>query len=160
MAADMDISTGISEPWYLQHCQICFTCLYTPPGYTSLYMIYKTKSFQSVLKKTGITDDILVAACIEMENGLVDADLGEHLYKKRVPIPGKGKSGGYRTMIGAVIGEKYFFLYMFAKSDRSNINKQEKMALKELAKEFVGFNQEIIDRLVETGDLIIVEQSV
>lgn len=123
-------------------------------------MIYKTKSFQTKFKKAGISDDDLVSACNEMERGLVDADLGDHLYKKRVAIPGKGKSGGYRTMIGAVIGDRYFFLYIFAKSDRSNVNKHEQMALKELAKEFVGFSQATIDSLVEIGQLIIVEQSV
>ena len=74
-------------------------------------MIYKTKSFQSKFKKAGIGDSELITACDEMARGLVDADLGDHLYKKRVAPPGKGKSGGYRTMIGAVVGERYFFFY-------------------------------------------------
>ncbi len=117
-------------------------------------MIYKTKAFEQILKKSNIEDDALIAACKEMDKGLVDADLGDYLYKKRVAMPGQGKSGSYRTMVGAVIEEKYFFLYMFAKSDKSNINKREKLALKELAKEHIGFSQKTLDKLVEDGKLI------
>ena len=43
---------------------------------------------------------------------------------------------------------------MFAKSAKANINAKEKIALKELAKEFLNFNQGELDRLVQTGDLI------
>ncbi len=121
-------------------------------------MIFKTKVFQAKFKKANIKDKDLIDACDEMARGLVDADLGDHLYKKRVAMPGQGKSGSYRTMIGAVIGEKYFFLYMFAKSDKSNINKQETLALKELATEYVGLSKKAINNLVEDGELIKVEQ--
>jgi len=40
-----------------------------------------------------------------MESGLIDADLGGLLYKKRVARPGGGKSGGYRTLLSAQISE-------------------------------------------------------
>lgn len=121
-------------------------------------MIYKTKVFQSIFKKSLIGDEQLKEACREMAKGLFEADLGNHLYKKRVAIPEQGKSGGYRTMVGAVIGNRYFFLYMFAKNDRANISHKEKLALKELAKEFIGFDQATIDHLIETGELIKVEE--
>jgi hypothetical protein len=35
-------------------------------------------------------------AIAEMAAGLIDADLGGSVYKKRVPLPGRGKSGGAR----------------------------------------------------------------
>jgi hypothetical protein len=44
-----------------------------------------------------LPDDALCKAVREMEEGLIDADLGGFLYKKRVARPGGGKSGGYRT---------------------------------------------------------------
>ncbi len=122
-------------------------------------MIYKTKVFQSTFKKANISDEDLIEACKEMGQGLIDADLGDHLYKKRVAMPGQGKNGSYRTMIGAVIGNRYFFLYMFAKSDKANVNKREKLALKELAKEFISFDQATIDNLVNDGELIKVERN-
>lgn len=120
-------------------------------------MIYKTKVFQSIFKKSRIRDEQLLEACHEMDQGLFEAELGNHLYKKRVAIPGQGKSGGYRTMVGAVIGNRYFFLYMFAKSDRANISKREELALKELAKQFIDFDQAMIEHLVNEGELIKVE---
>ena len=65
-----------------------------------------------------------------MENGLVDADLGGFLYKKRVARPGDGKSGGYRTVLSARIGDRYVFLHGFAKKDKANITQDEKKALR------------------------------
>lgn len=52
-------------------------------------MIYKTKAFQAKFKKCSIGDEQLVEACREIEAGLIDGDLGEHLYKKRVAMPAK-----------------------------------------------------------------------
>ena len=46
----------------------------------------------------------------ELESGLVDADLGGHVYKKRVSLSGRGKRGGARTLIALRLGEKAFFL--------------------------------------------------
>lgn len=117
-------------------------------------MIYKTKVFQGLFKKSNLSDDDLKSACNEMALGLIDADLGSNLYKKRVAMPGKGKRASYRTMIGAVIGSNYFFLYMFAKSDRANITKLEKVALQELAKEFIGYDKTALDQLVKSGELL------
>ena len=51
------------------------------------------------MRKSGLSDDALSAAVSEMASGLVDADLGGYLVKKRVPLPGKGKRGGARTIV-------------------------------------------------------------
>ncbi|WP_396586487.1 type II toxin-antitoxin system RelE/ParE family toxin [Bermanella sp. R86510] len=68
----------------------------------------------------------------------------------------KGKRGGYRTVVGAIISDRYFFLYVFAKSAKANISAKEKLALKELAKEFLNFDQYTLNSLVESGELLIV----
>lgn len=120
-------------------------------------MIYKTKEFCSLTKKDRLSDMDLIEACDEIQRGLVDADLGGALYKKRVATEGKGKSGGYRTIIGAVIGEKYFFLYAFAKNKRANITKKEQMALRELAQIFISFSQVELENLIAAQELIKVE---
>lgn len=117
-------------------------------------MIYKTRVFCSLTKKSGLSDDDLIRSCHEMELGLIDANLAGHLFKKRVGYGGKGKRGGYRTIVGAVIGEKYFFLYAFAKNQRGNISAKEQLALKELAREFVNFKQKDLEQLVEAGELM------
>lgn len=77
--------------------------------------IYKTREFVSLTKKESLSDSDLIDACKEMTGGLYDADLGGNVYKKRIATGSKGKSAGYRTIIGATIGDKYFFLYAFAK---------------------------------------------
>lgn len=122
-------------------------------------MIYKTKAFADLTKKEALSDNDIVNACKEMSRGLFDADLGGHVYKKRIASGNKGKSGGYRTIVGAVLGDRYFFLYVFAKSDRANINAKEKLALKELAKEFLAFSQNDLNQLMEDGELIEVKES-
>jgi len=121
-------------------------------------LIYKTKEFVSLTKKESLTDDDLIDACKEMAEGLYDADLGGNVYKKRIAAGtgSRGKSAGYRTIIGANIGDKYFFLYAFAKKAKANINAKEKLALKELAKEFLSFTRVEIEELVEDGELLIV----
>jgi hypothetical protein len=120
-------------------------------------LIYKTKEFCSLIKKDRLSDMDFIEACDEIQRGLVDADLGGALYKKRVATESKGKSGGYRTIIGAVIGEKYFFLYAFAKNKRANITKKEQIALRELAQVFISFSQSELESLMASKELIKVE---
>lgn len=55
---------------------------------------------------------------------------------------------------GAVIGDRYFFLYAFAKNKRANISTKEKVALKELASMFIEFDGKILDQLVANGELL------
>jgi hypothetical protein len=74
-----------------------------------------------------------------MEQGLIDADLGGHVYKKRVGIKGRGKSGGVRTLIAFQLEERAFFMYGFAKNKRDNIEDNELEALKLLAKKLLNY---------------------
>lgn len=55
--------------------------------------IFKTKAFTRWTRKNGLSDDALRQAVAEMENGLIDADLGGGVVKKRVATPGQGKRG-------------------------------------------------------------------
>jgi hypothetical protein len=53
--------------------------------------------------------------------GLIDADLGGGLIKQRIARAGKGRSGGYRTIIAYRRAGRAVFLLGFAKSERDNI---------------------------------------
>lgn len=64
-----------------------------------------------------------------MKSGLIDVDLGGHLYKKRAACFGAGKSGGYRTVLSARVGHRYVFLHGFSKSDKAGITRNEEKAL-------------------------------
>jgi len=49
---------------------------------------------------------------------LARCDLGGGIIKQRVARPGKGKSGGYRTVIAYRARNRAVFLFGFAKSER------------------------------------------
>ena len=68
-----------------------------------------------------------------MVQGLYDAELGGNLVKKRVARTGQGKRGGFRTLVATNKGDKWFFVFGFAKNEQDNISKKEKEALKKLA---------------------------
>jgi hypothetical protein len=98
-------------------------------------------------------DAALCKAVQEMESGLIDADLGGFLYKKRVARPGGGKSGGYRTLLSARIGSRYVFLYGFPKSDKANITQDEKK-LQFAGKVFLELSAEALSKALQSGVLL------
>ena len=75
----------------------------------------KTRVFQRWQKKSGITDAALLVALAEMQAGLIDADLGGGVVKKRVALAGRGKSGGARTLLATNKGSRWIFVYGFEK---------------------------------------------
>jgi hypothetical protein len=119
--------------------------------------IFKNKAFNKWATKEGLDDSSLRNAVDEMEGGLIDADLGGHVVKKRVALTGKGKSGGVRTLLAYKLGNKAFFVYGFAKNARANISVDELKALKHLAKELLGYSDKALNEAVKSGALIEVE---
>lgn len=75
---------------------------------------------------------MLFIAAKEIEAGLVDARLGGFLLKKRVAAPGRGKRGGFRTILGYRHEDRLVFIYGFAKNESENISRKEKEALRKL----------------------------
>ena len=92
-----------------------------------------------------------------MERGLIDADLGGHLVKKRVALAGGGKSGGVRTILAYKVGNKAFFVYGFAKNDREIIKANELKALKHLAQELLAYGDKALTEATKHGELIEVK---
>ena len=64
---------------------------------------------------------------------MYDADLGSGVFKKRIATGNKGKSAGARTLLATNLGDRWFYIYGFAKSQRSNIDSTEALQLKKLA---------------------------
>ena len=62
------------------------------------------------MRKTELDDRILLNAVDEMERGLIDADWGGSLSKKRIALPGRGKRGNTRTLIAAKREDRWIFL--------------------------------------------------
>ncbi len=61
--------------------------------------IFKTRHFRRWMRKTDLGEDALCMAVAEMNAGLIDADLGGFVVKKRVALPGRGKRGSTRTLL-------------------------------------------------------------
>lgn len=116
--------------------------------------IFKTRLFNRWAEKEGLADVALQTAVEELGNGLVDADLGGHVYKKRVGLAGRGKRGGVRTLIAFRIEDKAFFLYGFAKNARANISDKELKALRLLAGELLGYTDMALIKALKAGELI------
>jgi len=119
--------------------------------------ILKNKPFSQWIKKLKITDKLLITTIDEMVNGLYEANLGSHVYKKRLPLAHRGKRGGARTIIAFKIKDKAIFIYGFAKGEKSNITKKEEESLKDLAKIYLSYNDDQITKAIKASVLIEVQ---
>jgi hypothetical protein len=118
---------------------------------------FKDPEFAKWARREGLSDAVLCKAVAEIESGLIDARLGGAIFKKRVAAPGRGKSGGYRTIVAYRRGDRLFFLYGFAKNERENVTPRERKALIRLGDDYMGLTNATLARLIERGDLQEVE---
>lgn len=113
--------------------------------------VFKNAWFERFARKQGIADQALLEAIEQAGLGLIDADLGGGVIKQRVARPGQGKSGGFRTIILYRTAERAFFVYGFAKSDRDNIDDDEKTEFKKAAVHVLGLSEEHLAELIQKG---------
>ena len=97
---------------------------------------------------------MLISAVEEVEQGLVDANLGGGIVKKRIALPGRGKRGGVRTLIAFKKAHCVFFIYGFVKNAHANIDDAELRALKQYAKTLLGYGQKALSKAIEAKILI------
>jgi hypothetical protein len=116
--------------------------------------IYKTKVFSRWAAEQGLNDLSLWKAVSEMMSGLIDADLGSGLLKKRVARTGQGKSGSFRTLVATNKGDLWIFVFGFSKNERSNINQKEAKALKKLAEKLLSLNEQDLLKAQLNNELI------
>lgn len=119
--------------------------------------IYKTRWFDRWARKQGLATSSLCTAVREMEAGLIDADLGGGLVKKRIGRVRQGKSGGFRTLVATNKGNRWVFVFGFPKNERSNIDKDEAEALKRLAAHLLSLTPQAIGKAERAGELIEVD---
>ena len=119
--------------------------------------VLKTRTFARWARKEGLKDVVLRAAVVEILAGLLDANLGSGLVKKRVARGGRGKSGGHRTLLATNLRDRWVFLYGFSKNERDNVDDDELRALKRIAQAYLGMEEELLDQFLDVGELIEVD---
>jgi len=116
-----------------------------------------TKHFSKWAARQKIPKHELVNALTEVMDGHFEANLGGHLYKKRIHFEGQGKSGGGRTIICYKKDDRAIFVHGFAKNEKSNLSKKELTAFKELSKILLRLSPEEIIIAIENKDLVEVK---
>jgi len=116
--------------------------------------VFKNTWFTRFADKEGIADSELKEMVNHLEAGQAEANLGSGVYKVRVARSGEGKSGGYRVIVFFKSKERLFYVYGFAKSDRSNIDHKETKEYKALAKKYLNLSDEMIEKAIQLGKFI------
>ena len=120
--------------------------------------VFKTRYFQRWMRKTELTDAALRKAVEEMAAGLIDADLGGCVVKKRVGLAGRGKRGGARTLVATNKGNRWFFVFGFEKNERASITAEELEGLQAIAADLLACTGQQLDEAVADGTLQEIRQ--
>ncbi len=89
-----------------------------------------------------------------MSVGLIDADLGGSVFKKRVRLPGRGKRGSARVLIATKPADHWYFLYGFGKNEQSNIDDRELATLQKLAGELLSMTPAQVEQALTKEELM------
>lgn len=115
--------------------------------------IFKTKTFSRWLSKNDLNNRYLLEAVEEMEKGLVDADLGCNVYKKRVKRPGMGKRSGARVIVATKLLKRWYLMFGFTKNEKLNISNDELLSLQETAKRLLNLSDQEIEAAISANQL-------
>ena len=97
-------------------------------------------------RKAKIGDRKLCKALIQVMEGQCD-NLGGGVFKKRL------NKNRHRSIILSKAGTHWFFDFLFAKQDRSNIDENELEQFRKLAKIYAALTDAQLGRLLDNGDL-------
>jgi len=114
---------------------------------------FKTRHFARWFRKTGLSDALLCQTVDEMRKGLIDANLCRGVVKKRIALPGKGKTGGARTLVATNKRDRWFFLFGFEKTVRANITAEELQGLRIIAGQLLRMAPGQLDEAVRDNSL-------
>jgi len=89
-----------------------------------------------------------------MQKGLIDARLGGGLIKKRVARSGHGKRGGYRVILASNLGDRWVFMFGFAKNERDNVDDDELRLMKRLASAFLEMDDRMLRQALTSGEIL------
>ena len=99
-----------------------------------------TRWFRRWSRKANLSDEVLLKAISDLENGVSTANLGGHLFKIRVKREGSGKRSGFRTIVVFKKNDRAIFLYGFGKNEKENIDQNELNFFKKLGSDLLSLN--------------------
>jgi hypothetical protein len=117
-----------------------------PWGQPASVRTFKTAWFHKAARKRGISDRELCDAIVEVMAGQAD-DLGGGVFKKRL------NKNLDRSIIVARGRENWFYVYLFQKARRSNIDDDELLYFKQLASQYGRYSAAELNDLVARKDL-------
>lgn len=117
-----------------------------PENEKSTARAFKTAWFSKTAKKAHIRDSELCAAIRQVMAGQAD-DLGGGVFKKRL------NDNMHRSIILAKAGRWWVFEYLFAKKDRNNIEDDELVQFRALAKRYAALSIDQIEQLIDGNHL-------
>ncbi|RZI58997.1 MAG: type II toxin-antitoxin system RelE/ParE family toxin [Rubrivivax sp.] len=113
--------------------------------------VYVSRKFHRWMRECGVVERDLCRSVLEMTQGLVDADLGGGLLKKRIARNGQGKRGGFRTIVTKPKLETCLFVYGFAKGDLGNISAARELHCRDVARKFLSLPLDQRKKEIEEG---------
>jgi hypothetical protein len=114
---------------------------------TSMKRVFKTKEFARSAARAKIRDTDLCKAIGEVMQGKAD-DLGGGVFKKRL------NKNMHRSIILAKGGRYWVYQYLFAKSDRPNIDDDELRAFRLLAKQYEKLTDATVLLLIQGKEFV------
>jgi hypothetical protein len=108
---------------------------------------FKTAWFSKAARKAHIKDDELCSAIAEVMRGQAD-DLGGGMFKKRL------RKNMYRSIILAKGGRYWVYEYLFAKKNRDNIEHDELVSFRKLAKAYEALTEQQLSELLSDRHLV------
>jgi hypothetical protein len=115
--------------------------------------VFLTKWMARYARREKISHASLCEAVARAERGLIDADLGGGLIKQRVARAGKGRSGGYRTILAYRRLGRAIFVFGFAKSALENIERENLETLQDIAAIWLPADERKIANGLQNGEL-------
>ncbi len=107
--------------------------------------VFKTAWFSKAARKARIVDTELCEAIRQVMQGQAD-DLGGGVFKKRV------HDNMHRSIILAKAGRYWVYEYLFAKQNKANIEDDELVSFRALAKAYAGLTSSQVEQLLRDKD--------
>jgi hypothetical protein len=109
--------------------------------------VFKTAWFRKVAIKARISDSVLCACIEQASRGQID-DLGGGVFKKRL------NDNMHRAIILTKSKHVWVYEYLFAKKDRANIEDDELVQFRKLAKAYAELSDKQIAQLIANQHFI------